>query len=259
MPENKDPIEQKSHVKLYVFAVGLLVFSTVWAVYDEAIGRRPWKSYQKQFLALADKKSQQDLKNAQAALTSEEYKALDQECQGVLKAFEEYPDRQAKVKELEEKDVEITELLHELQLHRGKYQFIVYIMEKLLEGEEKHKLLHEAQGLEPHIEQINAKIATVTAIEVLEHLDNPEKSLLEIYRVLKNKGQLIVIQDTDSLLFKLVWWFWTKWKGSVWNGSHINCYSPKKLIRLIKQTGFKVKQSKYTNFKMEIFIKAQKT
>ncbi|HHT9133290.1 MAG TPA: c-type cytochrome [Candidatus Avalokitesvara rifleensis] len=159
MPENKDPIEQKSHVKLYIFAVGLLVFSTVWAVYDEVIGRRPWKSYQKQFLALADKKSQQDLKNAQAALTSEEYKALDQEYQGVLKAFEENPDRQAKVKELEEKDVEITELLHELQLHRGKYQSIVYIMEKLPEGEEKHKLLHEAQGLEPHIEQINAKIA----------------------------------------------------------------------------------------------------
>ncbi|KKQ89805.1 MAG: Methyltransferase domain protein [Candidatus Curtissbacteria bacterium GW2011_GWC2_38_9] len=105
----------------------------------------------------------------------------------------------------------------------------------------------------------NRSFDTVTAIEVLEHLDNPEKSLLEIYRVLKNKGQLIVIQDTDSLLFKLVWWFWTKWKGSVWNGSHINCYSPKKLIRLIKQTGFKVKQSKYTNFKMEIFIKAQKT
>src|SRR3989344_6058732 len=105
----------------------------------------------------------------------------------------------------------------------------------------------------------NKSFDTVTAIEVLEHLDNPKKSLFEIYRVLKNKGQLIVVQDTDSLLFKSIWWFWTRWKGSVWNGSHINCYSPKGLIRLIKQTGFKVKESRYTNWKMEIFIKARKT
>lgn len=105
----------------------------------------------------------------------------------------------------------------------------------------------------------NKSFDTVTAIEVLEHLDNPKKSLFEIYRVLKNKGQLIVVQDTDSLLFKSIWWFWTRWKGSVWNGSHINCYTPKGLIRLIKQTGFKVKESRYTNWKMEIFIKARKT
>ncbi|OGD86518.1 hypothetical protein A2164_03335, partial [Candidatus Curtissbacteria bacterium RBG_13_35_7] len=104
----------------------------------------------------------------------------------------------------------------------------------------------------------NKSFDTVTTIEVLEHLDNPKRSLLEIHRVLKNKGQLIVAQDSDSLLFRSIWWFWTKWKGSVWNGSHINCYNPKKLIGLIKRTGFKVKESRYTNFKMEIFIKAQK-
>ncbi|MEE9584262.1 MAG: hypothetical protein V3W51_02170, partial [Candidatus Brocadiales bacterium] len=159
MPVKKDPIEQKSHAKLYVFSVGLLVASTLWCVYDEVVGRRPWKSAQKQFLALADEKSKKDLTDAQAALTSDEYKGLNQEYQGVVKAFQENPERQAKVKELEEIAVDLTELLHELQIHRGKYQSIVYVMEKLPEGEKKHKLLHQAQGLEPHIEDINAKMA----------------------------------------------------------------------------------------------------
>src|SRR4030043_1945760 len=52
----------------------------------------------------------------------------------------------------------------------------------------------------------NKSFDTVTTIEVLEHLDNPKRSLLEIHRVLKNKGQLIVAQDSDSLLFRSIWW-----------------------------------------------------
>lgn len=98
----------------------------------------------------------------------------------------------------------------------------------------------------------------VTAIEVLEHLEKPKKVFSEIRRVLKPGGTFIIVQDTDSLLFRIVWWFWTKSKGAVWNNSHINCVPPERLINNLKKEGFKISKIKYTNLKMEVLIKAQK-
>lgn len=99
---------------------------------------------------------------------------------------------------------------------------------------------------------------TVTAIETLEHLENPKDALSEIRRVLKPKGYLIIAQDTDSLLFKSVWWLWTKWKGSVWEGSHINCMKPQQLHKLLEKSGFEIKEYEYSNLRMEIFLKTRK-
>ena len=98
----------------------------------------------------------------------------------------------------------------------------------------------------------------VTAIETIEHLDNPNRALTEIYRVLKPNGYLIIGQDTDSLLFRVVWFVWTKWKGSVWVKSHISCMKPNDLMKLLRRTGFKIKKYKFVNLKMEIFIEAYK-
>lgn len=98
----------------------------------------------------------------------------------------------------------------------------------------------------------------VTAIETLEHLENPKRVLSEIHRVLTPKGHLIIVQDTDSLLFRTIWWMWTKWKGSVWKGSHINCLEPKALVTLIKEEGFEPLTLEYSNLKMEVIIKARK-
>ena len=98
----------------------------------------------------------------------------------------------------------------------------------------------------------------VTAIETLEHLENPRRALSEIHRVLAPKGHLIIVQDTDSLLFRTIWWMWTKWKGSVWEGSHINCLPPKALVKLVKKAGFEPLTMEYSNFKMEVIIKARK-
>ncbi|KKS83247.1 MAG: hypothetical protein UV59_C0045G0005 [Candidatus Gottesmanbacteria bacterium GW2011_GWA1_43_11] len=98
----------------------------------------------------------------------------------------------------------------------------------------------------------------VVAIETLEHLHDPDGALLEIHRVLAKNGYFVIVQDTDSLLFKTVWWFWTKWKGSVWNHSHINCLEPKELIKKVRKANFKIISMEYTNLGMEVLIKAQK-
>ena len=104
----------------------------------------------------------------------------------------------------------------------------------------------------------NKSFDIVSAIETLEHLQNPKQALSEIYRVLKPKGYLVVVQDTNSLLFRFVWWLWTKWKGSVWEDSHISCLAPVELLKLLKNSGFETKKVQYSNLKMEIFIFARK-
>ena len=86
-------------------------------------------------------------------------------------------------------------------------------------------------------------------------LSKDNEALKEIYRVLKPGGYLVIGQDTDSLLFRTVWWLWTKWKGSVWAGSHINCSEPKEIILLLQKNDFLIKRIKYLNLNMEIFIK----
>jgi ubiquinone/menaquinone biosynthesis C-methylase UbiE len=103
-----------------------------------------------------------------------------------------------------------------------------------------------------------ASFDTVTIIETLEHLLKPELVLSEVRRVLKKGGTLIIGQDTDSFLFKIVWFLWTKAKGSVWQNSHISCMRPKKLQGLVKKSGFQIKDINYINLGMEVFIKAQK-
>ena len=99
----------------------------------------------------------------------------------------------------------------------------------------------------------------MTAVETLEHLDNPNKALAEIYRVLKPNGSLIIGQDTDSLLFRAVWFIWIKWKGAVWKNSHISCMKPKNLIQVLKKQEFIIEKSKLVNLGMEIFIRARKS
>ena len=104
----------------------------------------------------------------------------------------------------------------------------------------------------------NNSFEIVTAVETLEHLDNPNKALAEIYRVLKPNGYLIIGQDTDSLLFRVVWFAWIKWKGAVWKNSHISCMKPEELKKAFKKQGFKIEKSKVVNLGMEIFIRARK-
>lgn len=104
----------------------------------------------------------------------------------------------------------------------------------------------------------NRSFDLITIMETLEHLENPRQVLAEIHRVLKKNGYLIIGQDTDSLLFKLVWFLWTKWKGYVWTNSHISCMRPKQLLELVKKSGFEIQYFDFVNLRMEIFIKAKK-
>ena len=70
----------------------------------------------------------------------------------------------------------------------------------------------------------------VICYETIEHLINPLIALKEMRRALKNDGHAIVAMDSGSLLFKIVWWFWVKTKGKVWQGTHLNPFNHNKFI-----------------------------
>lgn len=105
----------------------------------------------------------------------------------------------------------------------------------------------------------NKTFDLVTCIETLEHLEDPEKALKEIFRVLKSGGKVLIGQDTNNWLFKAVWFIWTKTRGKVWQDSHIHPLHAQDLGKLIKKTGFKIKIKKFSQASLEIFFLAQRS
>lgn len=96
----------------------------------------------------------------------------------------------------------------------------------------------------------------ITLLEVLEHVENPETMIAECRRVLKPHGQIIIlIPNNRSVLFKCVWWLWTRTFGKVWVDAHNEKFDVEKLKKLLIKRGFHIKERKL-NLNMLILIKA---
>lgn len=104
----------------------------------------------------------------------------------------------------------------------------------------------------------NESFDLITCIETLEHLENPKGAISEMHRCLKNKGRVLIGQDTDNLLFKIIWMIWTKRRGKVWHNSHLHPYSPKRLEKLIKECGLQIIKKRFSHLGMEVFFLIQK-
>lgn len=99
----------------------------------------------------------------------------------------------------------------------------------------------------------------IVCTELLEHVVNPKKVLREIRRCLKDDGSLIVSMDSGSPLFRIVWFFWTKFgPGRVWRGSHLHQFTSESLRRLLLSNGFSLKNKRKAVLGMAVFFKVQK-
>ena len=98
----------------------------------------------------------------------------------------------------------------------------------------------------------------VVCMEVLEHVVDPQKIMEEIKRTAKPNGMIIVSMDSGNLLFALAWSVWKKFKGKVWQEAHLHKFTPGKLDKLFKKTGFKIEKRKFFNFRMALIYLLRK-
>lgn len=88
--------------------------------------------------------------------------------------------------------------------------------------------------------------------ETIEHVNNPDKVLKELKRVTKKDGLAIIAMDSGSLLFRIVWWFWEKTKGKVWQDAHLHPFHHAQLERTIRRAGFKIIKKHFSHWGMEV-------
>ncbi|MDD2807458.1 MAG: methyltransferase domain-containing protein [Patescibacteria group bacterium] len=75
----------------------------------------------------------------------------------------------------------------------------------------------------------------ITAFDVMEHIPDTPKVLDEIKRLLKPGGYFIMAIPNENLLFKVVWLFWTSFKGQVWEGVHVHDFKMEGFAEFEKQ------------------------
>ncbi len=100
----------------------------------------------------------------------------------------------------------------------------------------------------------------VFMMEVLEHVANPKAVLSEVKRVLKKGGYGVFLVPSDSLLFRVIWFFWLHFypRGWVWEHTHIQTYRKNYLTKMCKETGFKIETDKKFNLGMLHLVKVRK-
>lgn len=99
----------------------------------------------------------------------------------------------------------------------------------------------------------NKSADLITILETLEHVVNPYGTLMELKRITKKDGIIIVEIDSGSWLFQMVWFFWKKFgKGKVWSGAHLTFFNVELLEGLFKKAGLKVEEKKFFNWGMGV-------
>ena len=112
-----------------------------------------------------------------------------------------------------------------------------------------HKLIFKANTFD-----------AVFALEVMEHVFEPQIVFREIRRVLKKKGYVIILVPSDNFLFKVIWWFVTKfWWARIWQDCHVQSFSAKhSLSGELKKAGFKIEVDHKFLLGMLNLVKARK-
>ncbi|MFA5070504.1 MAG: class I SAM-dependent methyltransferase [Patescibacteria group bacterium] len=98
----------------------------------------------------------------------------------------------------------------------------------------------------------------ITCFEVIEHLVEPKKALYEMRRVLKKDGEIMVLMPTESLIFRVIWFVWTRLgRGKVWHETHLNKIKSRDLAPLLQTMGFAIIKRQKSHGGMLLALKAR--
>jgi len=98
----------------------------------------------------------------------------------------------------------------------------------------------------------------VFCLEMLEHVHDPKRVLSEIFRVLVPNGYAILLVPSNNLLFRFIWYFWTKYRGKVWYETHIQSFRNRQLSTLCVGIGFVIDKEVNFLFGMLYLLKVRK-
>jgi len=85
----------------------------------------------------------------------------------------------------------------------------------------------------------DAAFDAIFCSEVLEHVARPDRLFAEFKRCLSAAGYCVVVVPRETPLFKLLWFFWTRFgKGKVWRHAHVQEFTMDSLDDLITNAGF---------------------
>lgn len=170
---------RKSYAPHFAGLALALLLVSLWAVWDEAVSKRPWKAYQEQFLQEAQNKFHADLDTAKKELheaqKTQEYAQAQAQYEVTRNAHESPAGRAERSRlqgELAAIQKNMDEVRHRFQILRGTYQETVYHFEH---NPAAH-LKNELQRLDPEITQLSARMAELqekkkAAIEQLRRAD----------------------------------------------------------------------------------------
>jgi 2-polyprenyl-3-methyl-5-hydroxy-6-metoxy-1,4-benzoquinol methylase len=100
---------------------------------------------------------------------------------------------------------------------------------------------------DPPTEILNRQYGTIVLMESLEHVNNPERVLDIAEKLLTENGLLIVIVPLETLLFRVIWWLWTRSWGRRWKNTHLFKFKSERQLFSILEKRFKVVEHKKTN------------
>jgi len=92
------------------------------------------------------------------------------------------------------------------------------------------------KNLEDFLKINNEKFDLILLMDILEHLKNPKKSLLQIRKILKDNGVLVIQLPNYKSLMAKICKNWSWWMIE----DHKYFFSPKSIKKLIKKAGFQL-------------------
>jgi mono/diheme cytochrome c family protein len=160
-----DPVEQVSLSGWFALSILLLMISTIWAIYQEMTGLRPWKAYQAQFKAVAADHYQKKLEDAQAELSRiKASTSYQQALKEQVEAEKGFQARQGEVADLKAKQTQARQDLAQVRTDlggiRNEYQAAVYQWEHADEAG-KQKWIQEIKQREEQVNDLLGKMRSL--------------------------------------------------------------------------------------------------